>query len=145
MIWYLHSSQVTEQWTSCTGQETPDILLWRAQMLSNVINQLQPSPQLCYSKNAWNPFCFTSPNPGFYIFNKAEQLFNVLLKFFCLWLYLNLRFFYKMDFCRNTIKNWSEVAIFSLILLTSHVFHCTQTELIHWHVIKICWRNLNML
>lgn len=81
VMWYLHSYQVTEQWTSCAGQEAPDIRVWRAQMLSTIINQLQPSPQLCYSKNAWNSISFTSQNPVFYICNKAEQLFNVLSEF----------------------------------------------------------------
>lgn len=87
-LWDLHISQVTEQWTSCAGQETPDIPVWRAQMLSKVITQLQPSPQLCYSKNACNSFCFSSQNHVFYTCNKAEQLFNVLSEFSCLWVYL---------------------------------------------------------
>lgn len=108
VMWYLHSYQVTEQWTSCAGQETPDIRVWRAQMLSTVINQLQVSPQLCYSKNAWNSVCFTSQNPVFFICNKAEQLFNVLSEFSSLWKLSQLSqpqhppvFFFKMDFLKE--------------------------------------------
>lgn len=93
VLWNLPSSQVTEQWASCAGQETPDTPVWRAQMLRNVMNQLQPSPQLSYSKNARNSLCFTSQNNVFYTCNKAEQLFNVLSEFSSLWLNLNLRFF----------------------------------------------------
>lgn len=144
VMWYLHSYQVTEQWTSCAGQEAPD-------MLSTIINQLQPSPQLCYSKNAWNSISFTSQNPVFYICNKAEQLFNVLSEFSSLKIISTIStsvsssIFFKMDFFEGTPLETEVRLLFSLILLTSHLFHCTQTELIHWHVIKICWRNLNML
>lgn len=42
-MWYLQSYQVTEQWTSCAGQETPDILVWRAQISVLLLTSSNPA------------------------------------------------------------------------------------------------------
>lgn len=52
---------------------------------------------------------------------------------------------FKDGILREYHLNLKGRLLFSLLVLTSHLFHSVHTELIHWHVVKTHQRDLNML